>query len=108
MLHCSNKAVLYYAEMTIGKRVKIARERLGLGQEEVARAAGITKQAIYEWEQKDKQPSADKLPKLREILKVTFAWLLEGGDTPPPAADDSEVLLEDRMVKLFRRERGAA
>lgn len=107
-LHCNNKAVLYYVDMTIGKRIKLARELRGLGQEQVAKAAGTSKQSVHQWEQKGTRPDLDKLNKLREVLKVTFVWLLEGGDTPPPAADDPEVLLEDRMVKLLRRERSGA
>lgn len=95
--------------MSIGKRIKRARVARGLTLEQVGEHFGISKQAVRDWEtKKDGQPSADKLAKLREILKVTFVWLLEGGDTAPPSPDDPEVLLEARMVNLFRKERGSA
>jgi len=86
--------------MTIGKRIKLARQRLKMGQEALADELGITKQAVYEWEVKDKQPLPDKLPALRQILRVTFAWLL-AGDGPPPEADSVEVRMDDLMVATF-------
>lgn len=94
--------MLYYIGMTIGKRIKIARERLDLGQQEIADALGISKQAVYEWEQKDKQPANGKLPILRQVLRVTFAWLL-AGDGPPPDKDSVEVRMDDLMVQAFQK-----
>jgi transcriptional regulator with XRE-family HTH domain len=108
-LHCRGKAKLYAYGMSIGKRILRARIARGLTKEQVAEQFGISKQAVHDWETKpDGQPSADKLAKLREILKVTFAWLHEGGDTPPPEPDDPEVLIESRTVKLYRKERSGA
>lgn len=105
MLHCHNKAVLYYIDMTIGKRIKVARTRLGMGQEKLGEAAGVTKQAVYDWEKNGGQPSPDKLPAVREALRVTFAWLL-AGDGPPPDKDSVEVRMDDLMVQAFQKKPG--
>lgn len=101
-LHCHRKAGLYDIDMTIGRRIRLARERLGLGQEAVADAAGVTKQAVYEWETQGKQPTSNKLPMIREVLKVTFAWLL-AGDGPPPEPDSVEVRMDSLMVQAFQK-----
>jgi len=110
MLHCPTKVVLYNIEMSIGKRIKAARERLRpeLTQQALAEALDVSDKAVSGWERDEASPKPAKYPELRRMLKVTYAWLLEGGDTPPPAVDDPEVLIEDRLVNLFRRERSRA
>lgn len=104
MLHCSNKAMLYCIDMTMGKRILMARKRLSppLEQQALADAVGATKQAVYQWEQKGKFPSPDKLPALRMALRVTFAWLL-AGDGPPPEPESPEVRMDDWMVTAFQK-----
>lgn len=93
--------------MTMGRRIKAARKRLHpkVTQKDLAEAFGITEQAVSGWERDADAPGMDKLPKLRDLLKVPYAWLIEGADTPPPAADDPEVLIEARQINLFRKER---
>jgi len=104
LLHCENKVLLYPIGMTIGKRIRMARLRLTpkMGQEQLAEAAGVSKQAVYDWEKKDGQPSSDKVPAVRKALRVTFAWLL-AGDGPPPDPDSPEVRMDDWMVTAFQK-----
>src|SRR5258705_8322249 len=73
-------------EMTLGNRIKTARERLTpkVTQQEIAGAFGITVQAVSGWERDEAIPDFDKLSKLRRKLKVPLDWLVEG-ETPPPA-----------------------
>jgi transcriptional regulator with XRE-family HTH domain len=106
-LHCLAKGALYPVVMSMGTRIKAARKRLHpkVTQKDVAAAFGITEQAVSGWERDEDTPGLDKMPKLRDILKVPYAWLIEGGDTPPPAVDDPEVLIEARQINLFRKER---
>lgn len=106
MLHCSAKVVLYDIEMTIGKRIKTARERLipKVTQGALGGRLGVSDKAVSGWERGEALPEATKFPELRQILRVTYAWLIEGGSTPPPAVDDAEVLLEDRALNLYRKE----
>lgn len=94
--------MLYSIGMTIGKRIRAARARLDMGQEQLAEAVGVTKQAVYEWEVKGKAPQADKVAALRQALRVTFAWLL-AGDGPPPDKDSPEVRMDDWMVTAFQK-----
>lgn len=104
MLHCATQVALYDIEMTLGKRIKAARERLPkkMTQQALADEFGITDKAVSAWERDVDTPGLDKLPKLRKVLRVTYAWLVEGGG-PPPAVDDPQVTLED----LAQNERAA-
>lgn len=95
---------------TMGKRIKKARSRLRpkLTQQALADKLGISDKAVSGWERDTSAPDSAKLSALRQILRVTYVWLHDGGTSPPPPADDSEVLLEDRAANLYRKERDSA
>ena len=96
MLHCFHKVTLYNVEMTLGNRIKMARERLvpKPTQEDIAAVFNISDKAVSAWERDDAVPEPAKIPELRRILRVTYIWLFEGTDAPP-SPDDPEVLIED-------------
>lgn len=105
MLHCATKAVLYPIEMTIGDRIRIARERLDpdVTQLDVAKHFGITDKAVSQWELNETAPGREKLPKLAKLLKVPLKWLSEGGGPVPPENDlavQIETLSEDERVAV--------
>jgi transcriptional regulator with XRE-family HTH domain len=95
-LHCANKVLLYPIGMTLGKRIKRARERLAprVTQRHVADAFSISDKAVSAWERDDTIPELSRLPTLARLLKVPVAWLLEGTGEPPPSPDDLEVRIE--------------
>lgn len=118
-LHCAPKVVLYDVEMTLGKRIKAARERLKpkLTQADVGAKFGITDKAVSAWERDDTVPDLDKIAKLARLLKVPAIWLLEGKGQPP-APDSIESGLEQldpagrdlvaAMVQTLLKQRGEA
>ena len=71
--------------MTLGKRIKLARERLRpkLTQAQVGEAFGITDKSVSSWERDESIPELGNIPQLAKILKVTLAWLLSGTGAPP-------------------------
>ena len=85
----------YAPGMTLGRRIKRARERLKLTQKNVADAFGVSPQAVSSWERDVEIPEVSKLPKLRKLLKVNYSWLLEGGDFAPPDENAPEVTIEN-------------
>lgn len=92
-LHCAPKGLLYAIDMSLGKRIRKARKRLGMTQAELGKVFGITEQAVSQWEREKERPDPEKYPKLRKALKVPYSWLLEGtGD--PPSPDDQMAALE--------------
>lgn len=84
--------------MTLGQRIKTARERLRpkMTQPALAAVLGVTYQAVSEWERGDAKPEVDKIPMLRFKLRVTYAWLHTGQDAPPDP-NAPAVLLDDVM-----------
>lgn len=86
MLHCVDKAMLYAIVMTLGKRIKAARERLKptVRQRDIGDAFGITDKAVSSWERDESIPDLDKIGKLARLLQVPIAWLIEGAGAPPP------------------------
>lgn len=82
--------------MSIGTRIRLARKRLGkkATQKWLGDLLGTSPQAISEWE-KGGTPQTDKIPSLRRNLKVTFAYLLIGGECP--AVGNPAVAYEDKL-----------
>jgi transcriptional regulator with XRE-family HTH domain len=111
--------MLYDIEMTLGKRIRSARDRLKpkVTQLQIATAFRVSEQAVSGWERDEHIPELDKIPRLARLLKVPSAWLLEGkGPPPPPDAlesvmdqlDDEGRALLMEMAKTLLRRRGAA
>lgn len=87
--------MLYDIDMTLGNRIKRARERLpgNVTQADLAAIFGTTDKAISNWERDKDIPEFDKLQRLPSVLRVPADWLLNG-DGEPPAPDDLRLLLE--------------
>lgn len=81
--------------MTLGKRIKLARERLRpkVTQGDVGEHFGITDKAVSGWERDSERPDLAKIAKLARFLKVPSNWLLDGKG-PPPSPDSLESLME--------------
>jgi transcriptional regulator with XRE-family HTH domain len=96
LLHCSHKALLYTVEMTLGKRIKKARERLRPKptQTDIGNLFGISDKAVSAWERDETVPELDKIAKLAKRLQVPCLWLLDGTGEPPEP-DALEVAIEN-------------
>lgn len=53
--------------------LKAARVNAGLTQEDVARATGFSRSALFRWEKGDTSPRADKLVQLCNLYRVDMA-----------------------------------
>jgi transcriptional regulator with XRE-family HTH domain len=96
LLHCQYQAVLYAIEMTLGKRIKAARERLNPKptQADIGSHFGVTDKAVSAWERDATIPELDKIADLAVLLKVPCIWLLKGAGAPP-SPEALEVAIED-------------
>ncbi len=63
--------------MTIGKRIKECREKVGLTQEELAKLLGVSKGAIGNYESDASYPKIENMTKLFEILKTDANYLFQ-------------------------------
>ena len=86
--------------MTFSQKLIALRRRDGLTQTGLARAVGVTRQAVYLWEKGLSYPEAEALLALRRLFGVSIDALLveeivldagaETGPTPPRAARKAE------------------
>lgn len=76
---------------TMGSRIRRARERLGISQEELAFRIGKTQNAISTYENGNRMPHLSQLPELAEALEVPIAYLF--GDLEP----------DEEMIQTYNR-----
>ncbi|KXU38700.1 hypothetical protein AXE65_12385 [Ventosimonas gracilis] len=70
---------------TLAKRLARARESKGLNQSELARALGLSPQAIQNWEGGKSNPRGSRLNDVASVLGITVQYLVTGDDAPAPA-----------------------
>jgi transcriptional regulator with XRE-family HTH domain len=75
--------------LTLGMRIRRARERKRLSQEDLATAVGASVRAVGDWEN-DRRKPRNRLGALEEVLGVRF----DGGQVEPkaPSKEDLEEL----------------
>ena len=61
----------------IGKRISEQRKKLGLTQEQLAEAIGVTPQAVSKWENGHNLPDIDNLFVIAEVLKIPYSVLVD-------------------------------
>lgn len=87
-------------EITIGDKIKEAREKVGWSQSELARRADIQPSTISQIESgARKKPTIDVLQKVAGALSTTVSQLL--GQT---SEDDIKELLQNNEVQMFFRD----
>lgn len=58
--------------------IKSIREEAGLTQAGLAEIAGVTQQAVSNWENGDRQPRVEHLPRIADALGVSIDELVRG------------------------------
>src|SRR5262245_61891526 len=81
----------------VGRRIALLRRRLGLTQVAFARQAGISRNALLEYERGTRVPKAANLARIAEAGAVSVDWLLNG---QRPRAGGREDALEAAVVAL--------
>ncbi|MDY6942518.1 MAG: helix-turn-helix transcriptional regulator [Pseudomonadota bacterium] len=65
--------------MSIGRRIKQAREKVGISQTRLAKLLGVTRSACSQWESDSgTSPRRERLEEIAQILKVNYEWLATG------------------------------
>lgn len=95
--------------MGIGKRIKEARENLGLTQKELADKLGITGSAITNYENNTSHPKEPIMYKLFEVLHCDANFLFQDEMKKSPApkeAGDNDIFADELMnnYKALNRE----
>jgi len=89
------------APNTIGERIKEKRDGVGLTQSDLARALGISPQAVQKWEDGKSNPRNGKLHDIATVLSTTVRELIRG--TPLEGIADSDGKKDVGESKVFPR-----
>ncbi len=103
-------------DVHVGRRIRMRRMMIGMSQEKLGDALGITFQQIQKYEKGTNRVSASKLQQIAQFLQVPEAFFFEGapaaktGGTPSaenvsPAYIDDFLATSDglRLAKVFMR-----
>ena len=71
----------------VGSRVRMRRIMLGMSQEKLGEALGLTFQQIQKYEKGTNRVGASRIQQISEILQVPVSFLFEGGPTSTTGAD---------------------
>jgi transcriptional regulator with XRE-family HTH domain len=70
-------------DVYVGSRIRMRRTALGLSQERLADALGLTFQQVQKYERASNRVSASRLKRIADVLNTSVGWLFnEGGDDP--------------------------
>lgn len=80
----------------VGQRLRLRRSMLGLSQEKLGEAVGVSFQMIQKYERGDCRVGASRLMKISQTMQVPVAWFFEGSNAPvslmPSLAEDKYAL----------------
>jgi transcriptional regulator with XRE-family HTH domain len=71
----------------VGSRVRMRRMMLGMSQEKLGDALGLTFQQVQKYEKGTNRIGASRLQQIAHILQVPVAFFFEGAPSPSPLAD---------------------
>lgn len=73
--------------MTLGQRIKAARIAVDLTQAELAKKLGVSDKAVSGWERDQYSPESKLLPRIRDVLGITYDLLIDGEERRSPMDD---------------------
>ncbi|HAT1683132.1 TPA: helix-turn-helix domain-containing protein [Klebsiella oxytoca] len=96
-------------DTTIGNRIQIAREKLGLSKAELASKLNVTYSNVDAWETGITEPSSSMVIPLSRALKCDPMWLLAGESVPHAEAAPAPVeVMKDVDVSTIGKRIGVA
>jgi transcriptional regulator with XRE-family HTH domain len=72
----------------VGSRVRMRRIMLGMSQEKLGDALGLTFQQIQKYEKGTNRVGASRIQQISEVLQIPVSFLFEGGPTGSPGKDN--------------------
>ena len=88
--------------MTLGQRIQELRKGMGLSQEALGEALGVSRQAVSKWEGDNGIPELDKLIAMSRLFGVTVGALL-GVETPAQPAQESSSGETERLETILEK-----
>jgi len=100
------------ATLRLASRIRVARQRTGLTQAQLAHAVRVARTSVTNWECELARPSASHLKTLARFTEVSFEWLATGRGPMTPENDPDRILAVDadivddpqerRLLRAFR------
>src|SRR5262249_9472453 len=100
-LQLSRKKVPNPTDRHVGSRVRMRRIMLGMGQEQLAEALGITYQQVQKNEKGANRIGAGRLQQISQILQVPVAFFFEGAPNAAAPHDSSGSALSMAEIDDF-------
>ncbi len=85
----------------MGHRIRLARKSAGLTQDGLARAVGVSRSAVAQWETDRSGQVGGNLARIASVLGVAVAYLLTGAG-PPEGGSVPENTTETALLRLYR------
>lgn len=86
--------------MELATRLRLLRERTGVGQAKLAAATGVSVPTVSEWESGKKRPGGQRLSSVARFYGVSVDFLLSGGpQTRDGIAQNQD---EEKLLRKFR------
>lgn len=79
--------------VSIGRRIKSAREARGYSQAAFAMFLGVTQGAVYQWESDKTTPTSRRMSEIAQALGVAYEWIAtgNGGESDSYVSDGSKL-----------------
>lgn len=90
-------------EQSIGPRIAIAREHMGMSVDDLAARLGVEPASVRAWEADERTPRANRLLMLAGILDVSLLWLLEGREDGRLTSEEAPGIEELRARLVLAR-----
>ena len=92
------------AASDVGRRIVLLRQRLGLSQVAFARLAGVSRNALVEYERGSWVPKSANLGRIAKAGGSSVDWLLNGRVPQARAREDPEWEAALRKLRAIRRD----
>lgn len=89
----------HHDKTTFGERLKSARKRAGLTQEQLAEKLLVSRQAITKWETDRGMPDIENLKQLSALLGISIDSLLDSGEPMDLLVTREEINLNDYVYQ---------
>lgn len=81
--------------LTFGQKLREARKKAGLTQEELAEKLAVSRQAVTKWENDKGLPDTENWKTLSRVLNVSIDYLLDNGEALDLSVTREEIKLSD-------------
>ena len=90
----------------VGSRVRMRRIMLGMSQEKLGEALGLTFQQVQKYEKGTNRVGASRIQQISEILQVPVSFLFEGGPGGTIASGFSTAQRSWKILRLMSSRSG--